>query len=243
MIYLPHIVRRIILDPIFVPQVTIGGPSEIRGSTRHNAFSGNGLLCCLTALEFLPGTNRRLGHPLPRLSVHCHCCVHLQLCLLLLLPRAQGWTEFHLRRVYYCRCRHHVHQILHIQRFTGASGQQSALRDLLFACCAGKSLLKLKKNYLPEIPSTLNPKNNGHNKPEGKILKSRNPSVKILPPRLHKCPVDQSSVGGQPETEDGWSGPSGAKVVNMQCQNCPISVRFNISYDSELPGTAVCWTA
>ena len=147
MIYLPHIVRWIILDPIFVPQVTIGGPSEIRGSTRHNAFSGNGLLCCLTALEFLPGTNRRLGHPLPRLSVHCDCCVHLQLCLLLLLPRAQGWTEFHLRRVYYCRCRHHVHQILHIQRFTGASGQQSALRDLLFACCAGESLL----DFLQEL--------------------------------------------------------------------------------------------
>ena len=149
MIYLPHIVRWIILDPIFVPQVTIGGPFEIRRSTRHDVFSGNGLLCCLRALEFLPGTNRRLGHPLPRLSVHCDCCVYLQLCLFLLLPWAQGWMEFRLRRVYYCRCRHHVlHQILHNQRFTGASGQQSALRDLLFACCAGKSLLKTSKETI-----------------------------------------------------------------------------------------------
>ena len=86
----------IIPDPF--PQVTIGGPSEIRGSTRHNAFSGNGPLCCLRALEFLPGSNRGLGHPLPRMSVHCDCCVHLQLCLLLLLPWAQGGEEFHFTR-------------------------------------------------------------------------------------------------------------------------------------------------
>ena len=34
-----------------------------------------------------------------------------------------------------------------VQRFTGASGQQSALRDLLFACCAGESLL----DFLQEL--------------------------------------------------------------------------------------------
>ena len=66
--------------------------------------------------------------------------------------------------------------------------------------------------------------------PKEKVFKSRDPFV-ILP-RLYKCPSDQSTVGGQPETEDGWSGPSGAKVVNIQCHNCPISVRLNISYDS-----------
>ena len=151
-----HLVRTIIPDPF--PQVTIGGPSEIRGSTGHNAFSGNGLFCCLTALEFFKGTNRRLGHPLPRLSVHCDCCVHLQLCLLLLLPWAQGWIVFHLKRVFYCRCRHHVHQILHIQRFTGASGQQSALRDLLFACCAGKSLIKVQKKLFTRHSKYTQPK-------------------------------------------------------------------------------------
>ena len=91
-----------------------------------------------------------------------------------------------------------------LQRLTGSSGQQSALRDLLFACCAGITERVFSFPNLFERRDIISVKN------------IRNMRALIFP-RLHQCPAHEPTVGGQPTPQNGWSGPSGAQVVNQTC--------------------------
>ena len=250
MIYLPHIVRRIILDLIFVPQVTIGGPSEIRGSTHYNAFSGNGLFAVWQLLsssqartEGLATLYRGCQSTVTAVSIsnfvyfYSFHGLKVERSFILQEKSLNGFSKkfwFCGRGKWHLNLALYVDQIFNIQRLTRAFLEFHSLKPFtwgiknrIFTCMCtevhwgfwaavsskgsafrllrGWVFARFSSGIIYQIIQVETPKKMDK-LPKEKVFKSRDPF--LILPRLHKCPSDQSTVGGQSETENGWSRPS-----------------------------------
>ena len=141
------------------------------------------------------GENRRIIHTLPRLPVHRHRCLHLKLCLLLLLSWAQGEQSF-FGHFYYSSFAAEVNWVF----WATVSSERPAFCLLCWYCRISVLFFQIYLRYKTRYYFSKN---------------SRNMSALIFP-RLHQRPAHEPTVGGQPTPQNGRSGPSGAQVVNHQ---------------------------